>query len=221
MSSQQIRVVIADPWSVVNESISALLTTDPGFGRPGMASTPGDTLDLVDRLRPDLILLDPEIGGGPEWDLIAQIRQISPESVILIHTGSVSMEALFRAIELGGHDLLSKGLPPRQLLHRLKMACHRHFFLNPAIARRLLSLIDEQDNRLPTSDPLDTLELAVLQALASYTTVKDIAYQLQLTTEQVFGEIDLVIGKLQHAFQTGTRLVYYPQLPPTGTATHL
>src|SRR5208283_1531278 len=81
-----LRILIADDHEVARHGIRALLESHPGWEVCGEAKDGRETVELAERLRPDLILLDigmPNLNG---LEATRQILATSPEAVVLILT---------------------------------------------------------------------------------------------------------------------------------------
>ena len=80
-----IRLVIADDHLVVRTGLRAMLGAEPDIDVIGEATTGAQAIDLADRLRPDVVLMDlrmPEVDGVAAT---ARIREQHPEVLSLIH----------------------------------------------------------------------------------------------------------------------------------------
>ena len=79
-------------------------------------------LKLSDQLRPDLFLIDLQIGEASGFDLIEKIRMKAPNSLIIVMSGSTDKLDIAHALELGAHDFILK--PLNRLLLASKLALY-------------------------------------------------------------------------------------------------
>jgi DNA-binding NarL/FixJ family response regulator len=95
-----LRVVLADDHDLVREGLKALFRRHPRWTVGGEAKNGQEAIDLAAALQPDLIVLDlsmPEMNG---IQAAARIRQLSPDTKIIMlsmHNSSYSAEEAFRA----------------------------------------------------------------------------------------------------------------------------
>lgn len=87
-----LRVVIADDEPLARRAIRRLLAVRPQIEIVGESESVTDTLDLVDRLRPDLIFLDIRLNGGDGFDLLAALEN-APKVVFVTAYAEYAVDA--------------------------------------------------------------------------------------------------------------------------------
>lgn len=113
-SARRVRVLIAEDSAVVRELLSAIVSQDPGLEVVGVARTGREAVELTERLRPDIVLMDvhmPEMGGEEATRVI--LRSV-PTPVVMISASLAAheIELSFRALEAGALSLLNKPVGP-------------------------------------------------------------------------------------------------------------
>lgn len=83
----------------------------------GMTSTGTEGLDLVNMHQPDLILMDYRLPEGPADQYIAQMKNLSAHSHIIILTDEDNVKLFRHLMSLGASGMLSKQASPSQLIH--------------------------------------------------------------------------------------------------------
>ncbi len=86
----------------------------------GEASTGPETIALALQTLPAMLLLDIFLGTSNGLDIAQQLQRICPETRIVIFTGFLEDEYLFRAVRIGVHGYLQKSLPLEHLLAALR-----------------------------------------------------------------------------------------------------
>ena len=105
--TQKIRVLITDDQAIVRKGIQALLATEPNIEVAGEAENGKDAIKQVEKLQPDVILMDLQM---PEMDGIEAIGHITasrPNARILVLTSFATDDKVFPAIKAGAWDLLT------------------------------------------------------------------------------------------------------------------
>src|SRR5690349_22750992 len=96
-----IRIVVVDDHPIVRQGLVSTLNDEADFEVVGEASSAEDALALLNRTRPDLILLDLELPGMSGIDAIARLREISPDTRILVFTAYDTDERVLSAVRAG------------------------------------------------------------------------------------------------------------------------
>ena len=117
---KKIRILIADDNPVLREGLKSVLSPIPIFDIVGEASDGIELLNLVDRLLPDLVLMDismPRMGG-----IVAtrEIKQKWPETKILVFSIHESPDYQKAALRAGADGYILKDSSPAELIQSIK-----------------------------------------------------------------------------------------------------
>lgn len=181
--TSKIKVLLVDDHSIVRRGLRAFLATETDIEVVGESINGKEALSDVDRLNPDVILMDLEM---PIMDGISAIRQIAserPRSNILVLTSFTSDEKVFAAIKAGARGYLLKDSDPEQLAEAIRSAQRQEPILHPTIARRLLGEINLGTEGTLPSPELTDMEKKVLQHLAKGSEANDIVDQLHISND--------------------------------------
>jgi two-component system nitrogen regulation response regulator NtrX len=117
-------ILIVDDEKGVQTSLRGILE-DVGFDSEAVSSGE-DALELLLRKEFPVALLDIWLPGIDGLQALAKIRQIAPETVVIIITGHGSIETAVRATKLGAFDFVEKPLSLEKTLLAVKNALHQH-----------------------------------------------------------------------------------------------
>jgi two-component system, chemotaxis family, protein-glutamate methylesterase/glutaminase len=109
----KIRVVIADDSLVAREMLSTILSSDPDIEVVGLANNGADAVDLVERLRPDLVTMDIHMPSMNGLEATEKIMAFSPTPILVV-SSSVHGEGMglaFDALTLGALEVIKKPEP--------------------------------------------------------------------------------------------------------------
>lgn len=196
-------LLVADDHAVVREGIRGLLRLAPGFVVVAEADDGESAVAMACRHAPDVVLLDlmmPGIGGVAA---VRGIRAGSPRSHVMVLTSSDDDELAFAAIEAGAQSFLPKSTRGEVLLQAIRNAVIGEATLHPAVARRILSVV--QRARRPAADPFAELterELEVLRRLAEGGSNARIASCLAISEKTVKAHLSNLMSKLQVSDRT-------------------
>ncbi|MEV4350157.1 response regulator transcription factor [Actinoplanes sp. NPDC049596] len=158
--SAPIRVLVADDQALLRGSFRVLLET-AGIDVVGEACTGAEAVDLTERERPDVVLMDVRM---PDMDGIEATRRIcrSPSTAgtrILILTMFDLDTYVFAALRAGASGFLLKDTAPPEMLRAVELVAAGEALLSPGVTRRLI----DEFARVP-ADPAPAAELSTLTA---------------------------------------------------------
>jgi len=183
MASKQnkIRIVIADDHPVFRFGLRQIIEAEPGFDIVGEADHGEAALDLVQKVRPSIAILDVAM---PKLDGLALARQLQKEGlpVKIILVTMYREEKLFKkALEAGVQGYVLKDSAASDIISCIKAVAAGQNYTSPELTTYLVSRVRQVDStRVPRSgiEGLTVTELRVLTLLAEYKTSKEIAQEL-------------------------------------------
>ena len=206
--TQKIRVLIADDQAIVRKGIQALLATEPNIEVAGEAENGKDAIRQVEKLQPDVILMDLQM---PEMDGIEAIGHITasrPNARILVLTSFATDDKVFPAIKAGALGYLLKDSSPEELIQAIQQVHRGESSLHPTIARKVLQELSRPPapQQIPTSEPLTEREVDVLRLVARGLGNQQIADQLIISEATVRTHVSNILSKLHLASRTQAAL---------------
>jgi two-component system NarL family response regulator len=198
MADGPVRVLIADDHRLMREGTAALLAGDERIEVVGLAADGREAIELSERRRPNVALLDlnmPEVRG---IEACAAIRQGSPDTEVLILTVSEQEPDLFASLRVGAAGYLLKDIAPNELVEAVLGAGRGEPRIPASMANRLLR---ELAGAAPeAADPLASLserEREVLGLLAEGLRNREIAERLVISEATVKTHVRHVLEKLR------------------------
>ncbi|CAM3175781.1 response regulator transcription factor [Nocardioides dubius] len=191
-----LRVVIADDQPVIREGFAALLEAQDGIAVVGVAADGRDLVDLVQRVQPDVALVDIRM---PVLDGIAATAQIARSAAtrVLILTTFDLDEYVYDAIRAGASGFLLKDITADRLVEAVRLVAEGSMLLGPEVSRRLVADFAERRTALVEAPPdLTARERDVLLSLARGLSNQEIAGELVIGAETVKSHVSEVLRKL-------------------------
>lgn len=139
MENNNVRILIVDDEQIVLRSLSDWFRDD-GYS-VGTASTAKEALAKLTEGQWDIFLLDVKMPGMSGLELQKKIREINPESIVIIMTAYASVDSAVEALKQGAYDYLTKPFDPEHLGHLIKNALEKKSLTTENI--RLKQSIDE------------------------------------------------------------------------------
>jgi two-component system, NarL family, response regulator LiaR len=189
-----IRVVIADDHLLVRQGLRRYLEMADGIEVVGEASTGGEAVDLVDRERPDIALMDIRM---PEMDGLEAARTISaryPETGIVMLTAYDDRHFVVEAVRAGARGYVLKARDAEHLTQTVRLVADGNMVIDPQLVVVLADELNVAKHRERTAESLTEREVEILQLLAFGHTNRDIA-------EKLFISPDTVKTHLEHIYQ--------------------
>jgi DNA-binding NarL/FixJ family response regulator len=183
-----IRVFSVDDHALLREGIAAVITNEPDMVLVAQASTGREAVQLYQKHRPDVTLMDLRLPDMSGIDAMIAIRTGSPDARIIILTtfeGDVEMQ---RALEAGARGYLLKSMPPREIVAAIRQVHAGRKSIPAEVASQLAEHLGEET--------LTAREIDVLSRVAGGNRNRDIAEQLVISEETVKVHMKHIMEKL-------------------------
>ena len=129
------RVLLADDHPMIRTALEALLR-DTGLEIVGMAGTVDATLREVERLQPDLLLLDLQMPGGSGMDVLRAVRAAKLSLRVIVLTAGIDDSALLEAKALNVDGIVLKNSDPAFLIDCIDRVRAGRSWIDPDLAER-------------------------------------------------------------------------------------
>jgi len=192
--------MLVDGERLFREGLVSLLQEHSEYHISGEAGNVVEAIDLANRIKPDLLLMDYILPDGTGVDVMSFIMTLNPKPKVVILTSEDKDDYLFSAIRAGAHGYLLKNQTTNNLLASLK-ALERGEF---AISRTMFARVMGEFSRInyPQSygelalDKLTRREKEVLGELATNASNREIATHLVISENTVKNHIHSILEKL-------------------------
>jgi DNA-binding NarL/FixJ family response regulator len=190
--SAPVRILLCDDHAVVRAGLRALLSSAEGIEVVGEAGSGEEALAMTTRLRPDVVLMDLQLGEG--MDGVTATRRLTTETEgatrVLVLTMFDTDSDITRAIEAGATGYLLKAERPDELFAAIRSAASGRTTLSAPVADRLLAQL-----RSPRPT-LSDREHEILTQLARGLGNREIARTLFISEATVKTHLSHVFTKL-------------------------
>jgi DNA-binding NarL/FixJ family response regulator len=187
----RLRLVLIEDHQALREGLELLLARE-GCEIVGTAGTLEEGRALVERLAPDVSLIDIRLGQDSGIALTRQLLDADPERRIVLYTGSSDVELLVDGMDSGARGYALKDGTPAELTDALAQVARGGTYVDPRLRPQLLS------RRATQGQPgLSPREREVMDLLAQGLTGEQVAERLVLSSETVKTHVRNAMAKLE------------------------
>ena len=176
-------IVLADDHTIVRQGLRVLLEAETDFSVIGEAADGLEVPDLVQRLRPDVLVLDLMMPGVNGLEVVWQIRQTSPETRVIILSMHASEAYVVAALRNGAAGYVVKDSSAAELLQAVREVVQGRRYLSPPFSQRSLEVYLEKAQGTPVDvhDTLTAREREVFHLAAAGHISSEIATMLSIS----------------------------------------
>jgi len=200
VSSDKIRIIIADDHKVVREGTRELLQKENDLEVVGEAGDGRETVELVKELKPDVAIVDISMPVLNGIEATKQIKAISPRTAVLILTAYEYDQYVFALLEAGAAGYLLKDVRGQEVIEAVRAVHAGESVLHPVVARKALDhFVRSEKNKTKVAQfPILTdREIEVLRSVARGQGNKEIAQDLNLSVRTVQAHLGNIFNKLK------------------------
>jgi DNA-binding NarL/FixJ family response regulator len=206
------QIVIVDDHPVLRRGVVQLVNQEPDLIVCGEADDAPDALKLLDKLKPELVLVDVTLKNSSGIELIKDIRIRHPNMLVLVlsmHSESFYAERVLRA---GARGYVAKGEPPGKVIEGIRRVLTGEIYVSEKVAAKMLGKLAgvRGSSEGPTVDSLSDREFEVFRLIGNGVATRDIADRLHLSVKTIETHRENIKQKLrlknaaellQHAIQ--------------------
>jgi DNA-binding NarL/FixJ family response regulator len=204
---ETVRLVLADDHRMFRQGLREIIERQPRFEVVGEAATGGEALALVERLRPDVLLLDIQMPAPNGVEVARRLGETLPEVKIVMLTMYREDQHLVEAIQAGARGYLLKDADADELLGVLERVARGESALDPALTARVFAAVRRLGARREGHEPLTERERDILGLLAQGCDNRTIAARLHLSEKTVGNRLSEIFQKLGVSNRTQAAMV--------------
>ncbi len=196
---KKLRILLADDHELMRIGVRTLVERS-GWEVCAEAATGREAIDLAEKLKPDVAVLDigmPELNG---LEATREIRRLVPGTEVLILTGVNTDQIVRDVFESGARSFISKTDAPRFLNEAIEtVSQHKPFFttkVSETLFARFLQPAGEARSET-AGRPLTRRERAITQLLAEGQTTKEVAHHLGISVKTAETHRAAIMSKLR------------------------
>jgi DNA-binding NarL/FixJ family response regulator len=183
--TKKLRLLLVDDHAVVREGLRSLLGSDSRFEIVGEAADGPTALSAVDRLHPDVVVMDVSLPGINGAQVTRRLKETQPDVRTLALTVHEEGGYLRSLMDAGASGYVLKRSAASELLRAVEVVGEGGTYLDSAIAGQLVSKLGQRKTALAPSSALSEREREVVRYVAHGYSNKEIAGKLDVSVKTV------------------------------------
>ncbi|MGC4015971.1 MAG: response regulator transcription factor [Luteolibacter sp.] len=178
------RIFLVDDHPLVREWLTTLIQQQPDLSVCGEAESAPAALSGIERLKPDVVVVDLTLESGSGLELVKDVQSVSERSLCLILSMHDELTYAERALRAGARGYVCKRDSTRQIVEAIRMVLAGHIYLSD----EMKGMMAEKwigNRAAPGIGQLSDRELVVFQMLGQGKETKEIASSLSISVKTV------------------------------------
>jgi DNA-binding NarL/FixJ family response regulator len=203
------KILLCDDQAVIRDGLEMLLNLEKDFQVIASAQDGAEAIELAEKHKPDLILMDLKMPMVNGIEATREIRRKFPNIKILVLTTYDDDEWVFDAIRAGASGYLLKDTSRQKIIEAIRGTMDGKSFLDPNVAGKVINQVASNQTQ-PSSvlkEKLTERELDVVRLLAKGMPNNEIASQLHLSEGTVRNHVSAILEKLNVSDRTQAAVI--------------
>ena len=197
IEKKRIRTLIIDDHPVVRFGLVHMLGAADDIEVVGELESIHDLVATLAETKPDVVLLDLELGDADGIDALQQLHEAAPSVRVVIYTSHDEEQRIIQAAELGVDGYLLKGCPQDELIRAIRSVCEGGTALEASVAAKLMQHMNQRSGQETQPNKIfSKRETQVLELLSKGKTNRQIGETLFISESTVKFHVHAILKKL-------------------------
>jgi DNA-binding NarL/FixJ family response regulator len=201
-----VKILITDDHAVVRQGLKRILGEEFKGATFGEAASSQEALDLVERQKWDVVILDLGLPGRSGLEVLKQLHAEYRDLPVIVFSMYPEEQFALRALKAGASGYLTKESAPDQMVAAVLKVVAGGRYVSPALAEKLAAELGRDSLRAP-HEMLSDREFEILRMIGEGKTVSGIAHELSLSVKTVSTYRARILEKMQ--LNTTAELIRY------------
>lgn len=181
------KIVLADDHHIVRQGLCALLEDESDFSVVGEAATGVEAVQHVERLQPDVLVVDVMMAGLDGLEATRQVKERFPDTRVIVLSMHTNEAYVLEALRAGAEGYVLKSDTSTDLVSAIRQVLRGRHYLSSSLSERAIEAYIQkaQDRPLDKYEILTSREREVLHLVAEGYTSAEIGEQLHISPRTV------------------------------------
>lgn len=205
---KKIKVVIVDDHALIREGIKKLLELEESFDICALAGDGVEALEVIEKVRPDVVLLDINMPNMNGIDCLKQIKSQYSETKVVMLTIHEDAEYLIETINIGAEGYVLKDADVSSLIKAIQKVVQGEVYIHPTLSGILVREYKRKDknNEDLNGTALTKREYEVIRLISKGHNNKEIATELFISEKTVKNHVSNIFKKIKVTDRTQAAL---------------
>lgn len=192
------RLLIIDDHEMVREGLKAMLVSEPDFDIVGGATNAQQALEMIEHMRPDVVLLDVRLPDVSGIEVCHTVNERFPEIGVIILTTFTDETLVAQCIRAGAKGFIIKDVERFDLKRSIRAVARGEVAIDSKAAVGTLTQLRRtpQTKTEPLLESLSPQQLVILRLVAQGLSSREIGAQLYLTENTIKGYVQEILHRL-------------------------
>lgn len=205
-----IRLLLVDDQELVSQGMQAMLEREPDLEVVGIANNGRAAIQQVEKLQPDVVLMDIRMPIMDGREATRIICQRFPDTKVLVVSTFDEDNYISHSIKAGAKGYLLKDMPAEELAQSIRLVHRGYSQMGPGLMEKMLE--DMEDSKSQIDRQLESLELTpreveVVKLIGTGCTNREIAKELCIVEGTVKGHVTNILNRL--GFRNRSQIAIY------------
>jgi len=191
-----IRLLIADDHAIVRRGLKQIISETSDMFVVAEACSGSEALEKGSENNYDVVLLDISMPGRSGLDVLRQLKRKKPRLPVLMLSVHPEEQYAVRALRAGASGYMTKESAPDELIAAIRKISRGGKFVSSSLAEKLISELGGNGEK-PLHEVLSDREYQMLCLFAKGGSIKEIAYELSLSTQTVSTYKNRILSKMK------------------------
>jgi two-component system, NarL family, nitrate/nitrite response regulator NarL len=200
MKSGKVRILLADDHTIFRDGLRKLLEAEPDFEIVGEAGDGADAINMVQQIKPEILLLDLAMPRVPGLEALREVIALkSPVKTILL-TAAIEKKQIIEALQVGARGVVLKDAATQMLIRAIRTVINGQFWVGRESVADMQTYLKHQIATQPApkakSYGLTRREIEILGTIVGGLSNKEIAQKFSLSEDTVKHHLTNIFDKV-------------------------
>jgi len=191
------RIAFVDDHPLLLTGLTTIFRDDKRFSVVGAGKCVSDALEIADRCKPDVLIMDLNMAGNA-FEAIGKISRKNETTKIVVLTASTGVDSAVRSLDAGAHGYVLKGGSADELVHAIRSVLDGQTYISQEFAGKVIAALRNESVRKAAAQAikLSIREEQIVRLLLRGKTNKEIANALNICEKTVKHYMTVLMQKL-------------------------